>query len=161
MLTLSPMRSSRTKGTFYGPHVGTGRKSIDRPRQRADEIQTGAAAGHGGVLRDSLRAGGCQGWQVRRISGAFFRIPADRKSMLKDGWKSVGRVFILAIVLDVIYQIIELHFVYVGEAFIVAFILAIVPYLILRGLVTRIARRKLVRHQHAQPTPLGSSQRMG
>jgi hypothetical protein len=31
------------------------------------------------------------------------------------------------------------RFVYPGEALIVAFILAIVPYLLLRGLVTRIA----------------------
>jgi hypothetical protein len=44
-------------------------------------------------------------------------------------------------VLDVIYQIIVQRFVYPGEALITAFILAIVPYLILRGLVTRIARK--------------------
>ncbi len=69
--------------------------------------------------------------------------PKERVELLKDGWKSVGKVFILAIVLDVIYQIIELHFVYVGEAIIVAFILAILPYLILRGIVTRIARRRI------------------
>ena len=67
--------------------------------------------------------------------------PHERTELLKDGWKSVGKVFILAIVLDVIYQIIELHFVYAGEAIIVAFLLAILPYLILRGIVTRIARR--------------------
>ena len=68
--------------------------------------------------------------------------PAHRADMLKDGWKSVGKVFVLAIVLDVVYQIIAEHFVYPGEAIIVAFILAIVPYLILRGLVTRLARTK-------------------
>jgi hypothetical protein len=67
--------------------------------------------------------------------------PAHRVAMLKDGWKSVGKVFVLAIVLDVVYQVIVQRFVYPGEALIVAFILAIVPYLILRGLVTRIARR--------------------
>jgi hypothetical protein len=72
----------------------------------------------------------------------------QRVDMIKDGWKSVGRVFLLAVVLDVIYQIIELRFVYVGEVFIVAFILAIIPYLILRGIVTRLARRK-----NAPPTP--------
>ena len=65
---------------------------------------------------------------------------AHHRDMIKDGWKSVGKVFILALVLDVIYQIIVLHFVYPGEAIIVAFLLAIVPYLILRGLVTRLAR---------------------
>ena len=68
----------------------------------------------------------------------------QRVDVLKDGWKSVGRVFILALVLDVVYQIIVLRFVYPGEAIIVAFILAIVPYLILRGLVTRVARTKKV-----------------
>lgn len=66
--------------------------------------------------------------------------PKQRDYLLKDGWKSVGKVFILAIVLDVVYQIIELRFVYPGEAIIVAFILAILPYLLLRGLVTRFTR---------------------
>jgi len=68
----------------------------------------------------------------------------QRAEMIKDGWKSVGRVFILALVLDAVYQLIVLHFVYPGEMIIVAFVLAIVPYLILRGLVTRMARRKKV-----------------
>jgi hypothetical protein len=66
----------------------------------------------------------------------------QRGTMLKDGWKSVGRVFVLALVLDVVYQIIVLRFVYPGEAIIVAFVLAIVPYLIVRGLITRAARKK-------------------
>lgn len=68
--------------------------------------------------------------------------PKQREELIKDGWKSVGKVFILAVVLDVVYQIIELHFVYVGEALIVAFVLAIVPFVVLRGLVTRVARKK-------------------
>jgi hypothetical protein len=67
--------------------------------------------------------------------------PAQRAAELRDGWKSVGRVFLLAVALDVVYQIIVSRFVYPGEAILVAFILAIVPYVILRGLVTRIARR--------------------
>ena len=60
--------------------------------------------------------------------------------------------------LDVVYQIIELHFVYAGETIIVAIILAILPYLILRGLVTRLARRNYARRQHDLQTPLHSSQ---
>jgi hypothetical protein len=62
--------------------------------------------------------------------------------MVEDGWKSVGKVFMLALVLDVVYQLIQLRFVYPGEAIVVALVLAIVPYLILRGLVTRVARRR-------------------
>jgi len=72
---------------------------------------------------------------------ALFTQPAQRGEMIKDGWKSVGKVFVLAIVLDVVYQIIVLHFVYPAEVVIVAFLLAIVPYLILRGLVTRVFRK--------------------
>jgi hypothetical protein len=72
----------------------------------------------------------------------------QRVEMLKDGWKSIGRVFILALGLDAVYQIIVIHFVYPGEMVIVAIILAIVPYLILRGLVTRFARKK------KQPIPM-------
>jgi hypothetical protein len=68
--------------------------------------------------------------------------PAQRSYMLKDGWKHIGRIFILGLAIDVVYQIIELRFVYVGAAIIVAVVLAILPYLILRGLVTRVARKK-------------------
>ncbi len=74
----------------------------------------------------------------------------QRVEMLKDGWKSIGRVFILALVLDAVYQIIVIHFVYPGEMVIVAIILAIVPYLILRGLVTRFARKA------KQPIPMAA-----
>ena len=68
--------------------------------------------------------------------------PAHRTDMLRDGWKSVGKVFVLAMVLDVVYQIIVARFVYPGEVVIVALLLAIVPYLLVRGLVTRIARAR-------------------
>ena len=78
---------------------------------------------------------------------------APREAMLESGWKSVGRVFILAVVLDVVYQLYVLRFVYPIQALAVAFILAIVPYVILRGLVTRLARRSETRRQPSGPTP--------
>ena len=68
--------------------------------------------------------------------------PAHRAGMVKDGWKSVGTVFVLALVLDVAYQIIVLRFVYPVEALMVAFALAIAPYLILRGLVNRLSSER-------------------
>jgi len=71
---------------------------------------------------------------------ALLSDPGHRRDMLRDGWKSVGKVFVLALVLDVVYQLIALRFVYPGEAIVVALLLAIVPYLVLRGLVTRLAR---------------------
>lgn len=69
---------------------------------------------------------------------ALFTQPAHRTEMLRDGWKSIGKVFLVALVLDVVYQIIVQRFVYPGEALWVAFVLAIVPYLIVRGLVNRL-----------------------
>jgi len=73
---------------------------------------------------------------------ALITDPGSREAMIENGWKSVGRVFILAVVLDVIYQLYVLRFVYPVEAIVVAVALAIVPYLIVRGLVTRLARAK-------------------
>jgi hypothetical protein len=62
-------------------------------------------------------------------------------------------VFVLAQVLDVVYQIIATRFVYPGEALVTAVLLAIVPYLVMRGLVTRIARTRReallwIHHRH-------------
>ena len=73
---------------------------------------------------------------------ALFSDPVHRAEMVKDGWKSIGKVFVLALILDVIYQIVATRFVYPGEAVTTALLLAIVPYLILRGLVTRLVRKK-------------------
>ncbi|MBN2629912.1 MAG: hypothetical protein JXR75_05170 [Rhodobacteraceae bacterium] len=70
---------------------------------------------------------------------SLFTDPAHRRDMLRDGWKSVGNVFLLAMLLDVIYQAIVQRFVYPGEVVLVAILLAIIPYLIARGVVTRVA----------------------
>src|SRR5208282_4875664 len=75
--------------------------------------------------------------------------PGYRKEIVKDGWKSVSRIFFLAIILDAIYQMKVHSSVYTGELLIVAFVLAVVPYLILRGPVNRIARLISARtHKH-------------
>ncbi|HKG77839.1 MAG TPA: hypothetical protein VKA78_00440, partial [Pyrinomonadaceae bacterium] len=57
------------------------------------------------------------------------------------GWKSVARVFVLAIVMDVIYQLIVLQWIYPLELILVAILLAVVPYLLIRGPVNRIVSR--------------------
>lgn len=63
-----------------------------------------------------------------------------RKELIRDGWKQVGKIFILAVILDVIYQLKFQGTLYPGEILIVAFVLAIVPYLVLRGPVNRAVR---------------------
>lgn len=66
----------------------------------------------------------------------------SRASMLRDGWKDVGKVFTVAVVMDLIYQFIVLKRLYPLRALLVAAVLCFIPYLFFRGLVNRIARRK-------------------
>jgi hypothetical protein len=73
--------------------------------------------------------------------------PGYRPELLRQGWKDLGKVFILAMVLDSIYQLIVHHGVYVLELLITACVLAIVPYVLIRGPVNRIARRKPIQEQ--------------
>lgn len=65
----------------------------------------------------------------------------QRWTLIREGWRSTARVFGLAVISDFIHQWIFQKWIYPGEALIVALILAVVPYLILRGPVNRIARR--------------------
>jgi hypothetical protein len=86
-------------------------------------------------LKDAKAGKPPYGWTL-------FTDPAHRANMTKDGWKSIGKVFIIALVLDLGFQIFVQHFVYPGETLIVAFLLAIVPYLLLRGPINRLFRKK-------------------
>jgi hypothetical protein len=69
--------------------------------------------------------------------------PADRVALAESGWKDVGKVFILAFVLDAVYQFIVSRHINPLDAFMVAIVLAIIPYVILRGIVTRVVRRRI------------------
>ena len=71
---------------------------------------------------------------------SLFTNAEHRADMVREGWKRVGKVFVLAMVLDIVFQIRVLNTVYPGEVIIVAFLLAIGPYVLLRGLVTRLMR---------------------
>jgi hypothetical protein len=71
----------------------------------------------------------------------LFTVPkTERRRLLREGWKAVMKVFVMAIALDVVYQWIVFRWVYPGEAVIVAFVLAVVPYTLIRGPANRIAR---------------------
>jgi hypothetical protein len=68
----------------------------------------------------------------------------QRVALLRDGWRAVARVFVLAIVMDVIYQLIVRRWIYPGETLIVAITLAVVPYLLLRGPINRLRRQSTI-----------------
>lgn len=68
--------------------------------------------------------------------------PSQRLGLIRQGWTAVGRVFILAVVMDIIYQLIVEGWIYPFETLNVSVLLAVVPYLLLRGPVNRVARSR-------------------
>jgi hypothetical protein len=64
-----------------------------------------------------------------------------RRGLLTQAWKDIRNLAIVAVSLDVIYQLIVLRWIYLLELLITATTLAVVPYMLLRGLANRIARR--------------------
>jgi hypothetical protein len=71
---------------------------------------------------------------------ALFGNADRRRELLKDGWKRFGKVFIIAIILDGVYQLKVHHTVYPGELILVSLLLAVVPYMLFRGPANRIVR---------------------
>lgn len=73
----------------------------------------------------------------------LFTEPEHRMDLIRRGWKSVGKIFILALVLEVVYQVWQLGTFYPGEGLFIALVLAIVPYVLFRGPVNRFMARKV------------------
>ena len=69
--------------------------------------------------------------------------PFEGGHRLYEGLISTARVILLGLCMDAIYQWIVLKTFYPAEAVIVALALAFFPYVLLRGPITRIARRRL------------------
>ena len=65
----------------------------------------------------------------------------QRRDLMRSGWKSVGKIFIVAIIMDIVYQLLVLRGIRPVQTILVAVTVAIVPYVLLRGPVSRIARR--------------------
>jgi hypothetical protein len=80
--------------------------------------------------RDAQQGRGLYGWEI-------IGNPVNRRELLREGWKDIAKVFVVAMIVDVIYQIRELGWLYPEEALIVAAKLALLPYLLLRGLTNR------------------------
>jgi hypothetical protein len=94
------------------------------------------------AIRDGLADGRAN---RPRYLWALVHDPSDRRELLQEGWKAIGRVFALAIVMDVIYQVMVFRWIYSVEALIVAFVLACVPYLLMRGPIGSLVRWRLTR----------------
>lgn len=87
----------------------------------------------------AIRAGWADAWEGEPI---FFwtlvREPKRTAAMLRNLWRIAGKVFLVAVVLDVIYQIVVFRWVYPVETLVVATVLALVPCMVVRGVGNRV-----------------------
>jgi hypothetical protein len=59
--------------------------------------------------------------------------PSERRALILAAWKGISRLFVMSFVLDSVYQLLLFRWFYALQAVIVAFVLAIVPYVVIRG----------------------------
>jgi hypothetical protein len=84
-------------------------------------------------LRDARQGRPAYGWGVATN-------PAERSELIRQGWHDVGRLFAVAVIIDLIYELIVFRWIYPGQALIVAATLSLPPYFLIRGSANRLAR---------------------
>ena len=72
---------------------------------------------------------------------AVLSSPTERTGRLNEAVVDTSRIMLLGLVMDSIYQYIEFDSFHPGEAVIITLALAFLPYLLLRGIVARVARK--------------------
>jgi hypothetical protein len=73
---------------------------------------------------------------------ALFTDAAHRRELIRSGWQSIGKVFVLALLIDMVYQTFVMRALRPVETIVVAVVLALVPYLLLRGPINRLLRKR-------------------
>jgi len=72
-------------------------------------------------------------WQI-------YKDPRLRSELVREGWQRISRVFVVALLLDLVFQIIVFRGVHPLQAIVIATVLALVPYALLRGPSNRAIR---------------------
>ena len=83
--------------------------------------------------RDAREGRGAYGW-------ALLTDLSQRHHLLASGWKGISKVFVLAFALDVVYQLMVWRGLKPLQALLTATVLAVLPYVLLRGPVNRLLR---------------------
>lgn len=76
----------------------------------------------------------------------FWRITHDKEGRwdrLMEGLRAVANVLSIAVILDTLYQLVVMRTFFWFETVLVAILLAFVPYMLMRGVVERLARALL------------------
>jgi hypothetical protein len=87
--------------------------------------------------KDARRGNPPYFWSIFKADDTY-----DRRAILRDGWGDMGKMITLALVLDIIFTLVEFHWVYPVQSIIMVLMLALLPYLIFRGLANRVASRR-------------------
>lgn len=77
---------------------------------------------------------------------ALWTEPAERAQRLGEALSATGRIFLLGLAMDGIYQFVVLKKFYPLEALVISLVLAVVPYFLIRGPAARVARWWHSRH---------------
>jgi hypothetical protein len=86
-------------------------------------------------VRDARAGRPAYGWTVVTTTDSV-----HRRELIRKGWTDVGRLFVAAVVIDLVYEIVVLRWIYPGQALIIAATLALPTYFLVRGLANRLAR---------------------
>ncbi len=115
--------------------VGESRRPLGRPNEFRLLMQPAVAIFF--AVRAGIR-------DARENKPTFLRCalsnPSSWRARMRLSWKDVGTVFIVAAILDAIYQIVVHSGIFAVELLITATLLALVPYMVMRDLVSRVAR---------------------
>ena len=110
-----------------------------RPIGRADESTVDNTTDGCNDPRDSCRAAGRTSKSTAFPLGSSLE-PGPPARIVATGMEGRWKGFLLATILDVVYQLIVHRAVYTLELLITAVTLAIVPYVLFRGPLSRIAK---------------------
>jgi hypothetical protein len=86
------------------------------------------------AVRDARAGRPAYGWAVLTNR-------AQRRELLRQGWRDVARVFFFAVAMDLLYEVIVFHRIYPGQSLIVAAVLALLPYPFIREVCNRFVCR--------------------
>ena len=75
------------------------------------------------------------GWAVLTQSG-------ERRELLREGWEDVAKLFIAAVLIDIVYEVLMFQRTHLGQSLVVAATLAVPPYLLIRGPMNRLTRHR-------------------
>ncbi|UWQ93637.1 hypothetical protein K3727_21845 (plasmid) [Rhodobacteraceae bacterium M382] len=73
---------------------------------------------------------------------ALLSRPGQRRARIKSAWEAIGKVFVVAIILDCLYQYVSFGSIKLTIAVLAALILCALPYTVVRGPISRLSRMR-------------------